>query len=137
MPSEKTEALEGKEARIQTVLIVEDDEAIGDFLARLLEQETSCKAFFVTDATKALEAVNSIKPKVFILDYQLPGINGLELFDQLRAIKGLETVPTIMMSANSPPRNAMKERQITFLPKPFELDDLLKIIEKLFAQQEG
>jgi len=125
-----------KESKIQTILIVEDDDAIGDFLTRFLEQETSCKVIYVTDATQALEVVASIKPNLFILDYRLPGINGLELYDRLHAMKELETVPALMISANSPGQKAVKERQITFIPKPFELDLLIKSIEKIFAQQE-
>lgn len=135
MASEKPETETSKESKLQTIILVEDDEEISDIIVRLLEQETRYKVIAVADATKALEIVNAIKPNVFILDYRLPGIDGLELFDRLRAIKGLESVPTLMYSANSPSRKALQERKITFLAKPFELEHLLQAVEKLFDQQ--
>ena len=130
----KEEAASGKEAGTQVVLVVEDEEMISDFIVRLLEQETPYKALSVSNAIQALEIVNIIKPDLFMLDYQLPGINGLELFDRLHARKGLEAVPALMFSANALPQKALRERDITFLMKPFELDDLLQTIETLLIQ---
>jgi CheY-like chemotaxis protein len=72
-----------------------------------------------------------------MLDYQLPGINGLELFDRLHVMQGLEAVPALMFSANALPQKALQERHITSLMKPFDLDDLLKMVEKLLYRQEA
>ena len=90
----------------------------------------------VTDAARALETINSIKPSLFILDYSLPGIDGLKLADHLHLVEGLETIPIVMMSAVSPPAKEMRKRKITFLSKPFELNDLFATIEKLLAEQK-
>ena len=129
------EATANKEIATQTILAVEDEEALADFLVRVIKQETPYQALYATDALQALEVASSIKPSLFILDYQLPGINGLELSDQLHAIEGLETVPTLMVSAASPSRQAMQQRHITFLKKPFDLSDLLGTIEALLPPQ--
>ncbi|GAC1568318.1 MAG: hypothetical protein NVS3B14_17150 [Ktedonobacteraceae bacterium] len=137
MTSDMSEDTANNAASIQTIFIVEDDDAISDFLVRLIEQETSYKALHATDATQALHAVSSIKPSLFILDYHLPGIDGLELHDRLHSIKGLETVPTLMVSATFPSRRALQERQILFIKKPFELSDLLNAIEKVVARQNN
>jgi CheY-like chemotaxis protein len=137
MMNYEPEATANKETATQTILAVDDEEALGDFLVRVIEQETPYQALSATDAVQALQVVSSIKPSLFILDYQLPGINGLELSDQLHSIEGLETVPTLMVSAASPSRKAMQQRHITFLKKPFNLSDLLQAIEELLPQQEG
>jgi CheY-like chemotaxis protein len=79
-----------------------------------------------------LETVKTIKPNLFVLDYLLPRMNGIDLYDQLHATKELEDIPAIMMSANLPASEARK-RKITCLKKPFELDELLQTIEKLIA----
>jgi len=134
MASNKQETAASKETGTRVVLVVEDEETISDFIVRLLEQETPYKALSVLNATQALELVDVIKPDLFILDYQLPGINGLELFDRLHTMKGLETVPALMFSANILPQKALQERHLTFLMKPFDLDDLLQLVEKLLTQ---
>jgi DNA-binding response OmpR family regulator len=137
MSSERPEASESGEIRISTILLVEDDEDIGEFIAQALKDETPHTVLHVTDGTRALDAVNAVKPSLFILDYQLPGINGIELHDRLHAIKELEAIPTLLVSANFPSRKEMQQRQIAFLKKPFDLNELFKIIEKLLARQEN
>jgi len=131
MSSEQSEAVGHSEARIETILLVEDDEDIGEFIAQALKDETPYTVLHVTDGTRALDAVNSVKPSLFILDYQLPGINGIELHDRLHAIKELETIPTLIVSANVPSRKDMQQRQIAFLKKPFDLNELFKAVEGL------
>lgn len=131
MSSEQSESMVHSETRIETILLVEDDEDIGEFIAQALKDETPYTVLHVTDGTRALDAVNSVKPSLFILDYQLPGINGIELHDRLHAIKELETIPTLIVSANVPSRKDMQQRQIAFLKKPFDLNELFKAVEGL------
>lgn len=117
---------------VKTVLIVEDDESIGAFILRAILDETSHQAILVTDGHKAIETVKSLKPNLLVLDYHLPRMNGIELYDNLHAHKELEHVPAILMSARLPKEEARK-RKITCLEKPFELDSLLKTIDELIA----
>jgi DNA-binding response OmpR family regulator len=136
MSHDQPEATTNNDVRIQTILLVEDDSDIGEFIAQALSDETPYAVLHVTDGTRALEAANSVKPGLFILDYQLPGINGIELHDRLHALKELENIPTLIISANFPSRKEMQQRQIAFLKKPFDLNDLFKIIEKLLPKQQ-
>lgn len=117
---------------VKTILVVEDDEDIGSFIVEALLQETSYQALLVTTGSKALETVKTIKPNLFVLDYLLPRMNGIDLYDRLHSSKDLEDIPAIMISANLPSGEARK-RKITCLKKPFELDDLLQTIEELIA----
>jgi DNA-binding NtrC family response regulator len=121
----------------QPILIVEDDQDIADFITLLLSEIMPYPILPLPSAENALEAVRSIKPPVFLLDYCLPDMNGLELSDRLHATEGLEAVPTLMMSANPPPREEMRKRHIEFLPKPFDIQALLKALELLLAEYES
>lgn len=137
MSREAEEHPSGQEDELHTILVVEDDEAIGDLLLQALKSETSHAVLLVTNAAQALEAIESIKPHLFILDYHLPGIDGIELCDRLHAVNGLESVPTLMLSAQAPSRQALQQRKISFLKKPFDLVTLLKATATLLAQQEA
>jgi len=86
----------------------------------------------VTDGLQAIKAVSNIKPSLLILDYQLPHMNGIEIYDHLHATKGLEDVPAIMISARLP-RKEIAKRNIVAMSKPLELDDFLQAIEKLLG----
>ena len=132
MSFDRNQASSEDPINVKTILVVEDDEDIGSFIVEALLQETPHQALLVTTGSKALETVKTIKPNLFVLDYLLPRMNGIDLYDRLHATKELEHIPAIMMSANLPASEARK-RKITCLKKPFELDELLQTIEKLIA----
>ena len=117
---------------VKTILVVEDDEDIGSFLVQAISQETTHHALLVSDGFQALKTIHELKPNLLIIDYQLPHMNGIELYDRLGAVKGLEAPPTIMMSARLPTHEIAK-RKIVAMKKPFELQELLNSIEKLLA----
>jgi CheY-like chemotaxis protein len=118
---------------VKTVLVVEDDEDIGSFLIHAISLEMSLQALLAPNGYEALELVERYKPDLFLLDYHLPGINGIQLYDRLHAKNGLEHVPAVMISANAPVKE-IRQRKITYIKKPFELTDLLQTIEKLVAR---
>lgn len=123
----------GKEnSTVKTVLVVEDDTGIGTFLIQAIQQETHYQAMLVTDGFQALKVVATIKPGLFILDYQLPRMNGIELYDRLHAISGMEEIPAIIVSARLP-RHEIEKRKIIGISKPLELDDFLQTIEHLLG----
>jgi DNA-binding response OmpR family regulator len=134
MSNDQAEATASNDVRIQTILLVEDDIDIGEFIAQALNDETPYTVLHVTDGKRALESAGSVKPSLFILDYQLPGMNGIELHDRLHALKELENIPTLIVSANFPSRKEMQQRHIAFLKKPFDLNDLFKLVEKLLPK---
>ena len=133
MSGNQTVSTTDQESPNQTILLVEDDEDIGFFMTQVLADETPYEAVYAPDATSALEVVDAVKPDLFILDYRLPDLNGIELSDRLHSIEGLETVPTMMISANTPPHKELQQRHITYLKKPFDLSRLLAEVEKLLA----
>lgn len=113
-------------------LIVEDDASIGEVLVYAISQATPYTALFALDSFEALEIIKGIKPDLFILDYQLPKMSGIELYDLLQTTQELAHIPTIIISANLP-EAAIRQRKLIGIKKPFELDELLDTIEKLIA----
>ena len=70
--------------RSSTILIVEDDADIGKFLQQLIEEETPYNSAILANGLQALEKAPQIHPCLLLLDYRLPGINGIELYDRLQ-----------------------------------------------------
>ena len=117
-------------APVKTILVVEDDTDIGMLIDAVISAETSYQTLWVTDGLQALKVVQDTKPDMFLLDYFLPLMDGIELYDRLHALKELETIPTVMMSARLPTKE-IEKRKILGLKKPFELQELLDMIERL------
>ena len=116
----------------KVTLIVEDDASIGEVLVYAISQTTPYQVVSALDGFEALEIIKGIKPDLFILDYQLPKMNGIELYDLLQTTHELAHIPTIIISANLP-EAAIRQRKLIGIKKPFELDELLDTIEKLIA----
>ena len=120
---------------VKTVFIVEDDEAIGDLLVQAIEQETSYHAVLASDGFQALKMLRTVKPDLILLDYGLPGMNGLELYDTIHTVKALKHLPVLIVSAETARiQKEIKARQLLQLQKPFDLANLLQAIERLFSQ---
>ena len=118
--------------KTKTILVVEDDPDIGSLLLELFASETSYHAVLATDGPLAMKIIIEIQPDLFILNYWLPLMNGLELYDQLHALPELHHVPALMLSANLPIKE-LEQRGIRGLEKPLDMDQLLQTIEKLLA----
>jgi DNA-binding response OmpR family regulator len=117
---------------LKTILLVEDDINIGEVLVQAITQETSYRAILATNGFDALKFVENLTPDLFILDYQLPRMNGIELYDLLRTTAKLAKVPAIMMSARLP-QQELVNRDIIAMNKPIDLDDFLQTIDLLLA----
>jgi twitching motility two-component system response regulator PilG len=117
----------------KVILVVEDDPAIGAFLVQLVREATPHYAWLATDAPQALALVRSLIPDLVIVDYWLPNMNGLELYERLQGRKELKQVPVLFMSANRSIRT-LGERQLPFLRKPFELNKLLQTIVTMVGE---
>jgi DNA-binding response OmpR family regulator len=132
MPGENNQLLENTQTPFKNILLVEDDTVIAELLVQMITQETLYRVFAVPDGPQALDLVRNIKPQLLILDYWLPTIHGIELYDRLHNTEGLEQVPTIMLSVNAPLREINK-RQIIYMRKPFDMFKLLDAIDKLLV----
>jgi DNA-binding response OmpR family regulator len=123
-------AREAQEAT-KTILVVEDDLAIASFLVAAIEQETPYRAIMATDSHAALELVRHFIPNLLLLDYLLPGMNGIELYDRLKEVA---PIPAILMTASRQlPQEQIQQRQLITFRKPFELDVFLATIETLLT----
>ena len=117
----------------KVILVVDDDEDIGTLITELIhERETHDVQHHVT-GEQALQAMSTYTPHLFILDYNLPDMSGLELHDRLHRLEHLKSVPTLLISAVKPPLRELQKRAITFLAKPFDMIELLHTITKLLA----
>ena len=111
-----------------TVLVVEDE----DKLRRVIELQLKGAGFDVLQAADAEAALRLCDQADLIrTDLKLPGMDGLELLEQLRR-QDLRT-PVIVMTAFGTIENAvqaMKAGAADFLPKPFSLDHLMAVVNK-------
>ena len=118
----------------KVVLIVDDDRDIGDMLQKIIVDQTDYKVLWIAESDLALNAASYLRPSLLLLDYMLPAMHGLELYDRLQEVENMRGVPTVLISASATlPFEALRERGIYLLKKPFELDDLLDILAQILS----
>jgi len=116
----------------RTILVVEDDRLTGEVIQLTLAEELSCHTVLVADPYEALEFANTVKADLWIIDYLLSGMNGLELYDRLHASEALQDVPSILISASFFLHKAdLGKRKLTVLDKPFDLNVLLETVKRV------
>ncbi|MBX9599714.1 MAG: sigma-54 dependent transcriptional regulator [Bryobacteraceae bacterium] len=111
----------------QRILIVEDEEKLRRVIALHLESS----GFETISAASAEEAARHPDADLVLTDLKLPGKDGLDLLDHLRAQNS--RAPVIVMTAFGTVENAvhaMKAGAIDFLLKPFSLDHLSAVVSK-------
>ncbi len=79
------------------VLLVEDDSFLG-YLFSTSIRESGLELIYVTSGEDALEKMRSEKPDIVLLDIILPGINGYEVLQRIKADFSDMNVPVIMIS---------------------------------------
>lgn len=115
------------------ILIVEDDAGISDFVIPELEHEGYTTCLAVT-GREALEKFENEKPDLVLLDIMLPELNGLEV---LRRIRATSMVPVILETARGETIDKINGLNLgadDYIPKPFEIEELLARINALFRR---
>lgn len=114
-----------------TVLIVDDESYIREFLAQILSEHF--RIAFAKDGKEALEMAKSVKPAIIVLDVLMPGQNGIETCKKLRAQRESEEIPVIMLTAVNEPEQRIKAFNAgadDYLAKPFLPEELLARINR-------
>ena len=118
-----------------SILSVEDDENVGEYLQQAIDEYTPYQTTVVHDGFDAIERARQIQPCLLLLDYKLPGLNGLEIYDRLQGMEETRGVPTIMMSASLPVEE-LQSRGIYQLRKPMHTGNVIRMITHALATYE-
>lgn len=106
------------------LLVADDDQALGAFLARGLEQDGH-EVTLATDGDMAIEAVGRDLPELAVLDLNLPRRDGTEVLQFLRSLT--EDVPVLILTARAEAETRLKCLELgadDFMQKPFSFAEL-------------
>ena len=121
----------------KTLIIAEDDESIRLVTSRYL-QDLGYEIFMATNLKELWKLIESNKGDVLITDVMLP--DG-ELFDILpQIVEYRENLPVIVVSAKNNLQTAIsatRQGAYEYLPKPFDLDELQKLIKKALESKQN
>jgi DNA-binding response OmpR family regulator len=109
------------------VLVVDDESDIVDFLTTVLREEGYTTAV-ARDGSEALSKMREVEPSLMILDLMMPHMNGFEVLEAMASSPPVSRPSIIVLSAKSTNQDiltALEKGADDFIPKPFDLEDLL------------
>jgi len=121
------------------ILLVEDNEASADALARRLERR-NYSVRIAADGLQAVALAKSEQPDLILMDLGLPGIDGWDATAHLKSNPETSHIPIIVLSAHAMPNHkhqAFAAGGDDFDSKPVQFDRLLHKIETLLTTRSG
>lgn len=114
------------------IMIVDDDRTTVRLLQKLLEMD-GFESTAAANGQIALNMVDEARPDVFLVDYHLADMNGVELVTRLRSDPRFGCSPIVMASGLDKEDEALKAGADAFLLKPFEPEDMIDLFLDLLG----
>lgn len=120
-----------------TILYIEDNTDNRTLIRRILTVE-GYTVVEAGSATEALEALETVRPELILMDINMPEVDGYTLTSQIRAMSGFETVPIVALTANV--MRGDRERSLEagcdgYIQKPVDIDILPQQIERYLRRR--
>ncbi|MCB1646790.1 MAG: nitrogen regulation protein NR(I) [Pseudomonadales bacterium] len=118
------------------VWVVDDERSIRWVLERALTQEGLSVTCF-EDGKSLLRNLSESPPDAIVSDIRMPGIDGLDLLDRIKA--DYPELPVIIMTAHSDLDSAVSSIQggaFEYIPKPFEVDEAVAVVKRAISHQK-
>lgn len=123
-------AEEGFVVREKAVLIIEDDDEFARVLLELAS-DYGLEGHVCGDGEEGLEYARAYRPSAIILDIGLPGIDGWEVMDKLKADPRTKDIPVHFLSGKDERKKAMQLGAIDFLTKPVSSEQMVDAFSKI------
>lgn len=122
------------EVEKKRVLVIDDDLPLRGMLAAALRQH-GFQVLLAGDGAEGQRALTIHHPDIVLLDLAMPDVNGWDFLQRLQETGHLGRVPIVVLSAHVrvEPQALLQMGVAAILPKPFNLPELIELIEHLAA----
>jgi len=121
-----------------TILVIDDEPSVRETASDLLES-AGYVVLVAPGGHDGLAMVRAVRPDLILLDYYMPGMNGLEVVKKLKADPLTQRIPVIALTvASAEYANELSRAGcVGFIPKPFEPSDFLRVIAEVVGATVG
>jgi two-component system, OmpR family, alkaline phosphatase synthesis response regulator PhoP len=122
------------EAPVQTSVLVVDDEPQVVWMLQFSLEAEGFQTFAARDGRTALDELRQHRPQLMLLDIMMPVMDGWSVLQEIRDIPEGERPRVVVVSARATLRDRAKAAElgaVAFVAKPFNVDDLLGVLNRL------
>ncbi len=123
----------GTERAAPLVLLVEDDAAVRSTLAAILHDE-GCDIIIAPNGFDALVSLEQHNPDIIVLDWMMPVVDGQHFLQALRQEYSRQTPVLVISAGRVSPETASASGADAYLQKPFDIDELMRVLGELVDQ---
>jgi CheY-like chemotaxis protein len=136
---EKHVALIDESLRDCKILVVDDEQLYCFVLKEILEAQ-GMQVEFVHNPHDVLQVLKEWNPDLILLDYMMPGLDGITLLGQIRSHPITKDIAVVVASAKAMPEDretAMNAGANAYLTKPYATKDLIQVVSTLVPEMAG
>ncbi|PSB24121.1 response regulator [Stenomitos frigidus] len=118
------------------ILIVDDEDRIREVVRMCLVKLAKWEALSAASGTEAIQIAAVEQPDAILLDVSMPGMNGVETFQQLQANPQTQAIPVIFLTAKVQPTEQAEYKQLGaagLIVKPFDPIQIAREISQLLG----
>ena len=115
-----------------TILVVEDDTDLAELFVEALQLEFGAHVLLARTSEETFLLVKAVVPDLLLFEHTLPGMKGLDLYDQLCLNERLRRVPALIIDADGA-GSLRSYPHLIHLRKPFDLFKVLFLIRQLLS----
>ena len=104
--------------------------------ASLQDLGSRARVSFVEDGESLLDALRTVRPRLVVLDLQMPRLGGLEALARLRQAPATRELPVVVFSSSNHPRDVAECRRlqaIDFVTKPMEFAQFCAAVGRILG----
>ncbi len=135
-PKQRIGTSDTQQTKEQTLLIVEDNQDMREFLSKMFQNDFQIKV--AHDGKEGLEITKEVVPDIIISDLMMPNMDGLELTEKIKEDPNINHIPVILLTAKSNIESrldAMRYGADDYITKPFSSEYLKARVENILKQR--
>ena len=124
----------------RSILVIDDNRNLRDLLEHQLAIIDGHEVAMAGNGEEGLAVAQQTKPDLILLDWMLPGMDGLEVLKHLQATPATQNIPVYMMTVRGKMRDvetALRDGALDYVTKPIDVQELSRKVSRAFADSDS
>ncbi len=130
-------AMASEPADVARVLLIDDQDIVGEALKRMVEGEPDIELRFCADPTRAMNEAIEFRPTVILQDLVMPDVDGLVLLRFFRANPITKTTPIVVLSSREDPKTKQEAFKLGATDYLVKFPDQLEVVARIRAHSRS